>query len=57
MQEKLRTQEVIDMATELFEDFGYSRLQVRHLLCVLISNGLWEAPGDTLERVFDMVVG
>ena len=57
MQAKLRTQEVIDMAAELFDDFGYSRIQIRHLLCVLISNGLWDAPGDTLERVFDLIVG
>lgn len=57
MQEKLRTQTVIDVATELFEDFGYSRIQIRHLLCVLISKDLWDAPGDTLERVFDLIVG
>ena len=57
MQAKLRTQEVIDMAAELFDEFGYSRIQIRHLLCVLISNGLWDAPGDTLERVFDLIVG
>lgn len=57
MKEVFTTQDVIDMASELYDDKGFTRENIRIFLTVLRDNGKWDAPGDTLERVYDMIVG
>ena len=51
------TQDVIDMASELYDDKGFTRENIRTFLKVLMDNGKWDASGDTFERVYDMIVG
>ena len=57
MKEKFTTQDVIDMATKLYDDSGFTRENIRTFLKVLVDNNKWDAPGDTFERVYDMIVG
>ena len=57
MKEKFTTQDVIDMASKLYDDEGFTREKIRIFLKVLMDNGKWDAPGDTLERVYDLIVG
>ena len=57
MKEKFTTQDVIDMASKLYDDEGFTREKIRIFLKVLMDNGTWDAPGDTLERVYDLIVG
>lgn len=57
MKEIFTTQDVIDMASELYDDNGFTRENIRTFLKVLVDNGKWDAPGDTFERVYDMIVG
>ena len=57
MKEKFTTQDVIDMASELFDEKGFTRANIRIFLTVLRDNAKWEASPDTLERVFDLIVG
>ena len=57
MKEKFTTQDVIDMASKLYDDEGFTRENIRIFLKVLMDNGKWDAPGDTLERVYDLIVG
>lgn len=53
----LKTKDVIQLASELFDDCGYSRMQIIYLLRGLVGNGMWEATEDTISRVFDLIVG
>ena len=57
MQGTLRTQNVIDIAADLFDDCGYSRTQILWFLRCLVANGVWDATDDTITRVFDLIVG
>lgn len=57
MKEKFSTQDVIDMASKLYDNEGFTRANIRTFLKVLVDNGKWDAPGDTFERVYDMIVG
>ena len=57
MQGTLRTQNVIDIAADLFDDCGYSRMQILWFLRCLAENGVWDATDDTITRVFDLIVG
>ena len=57
MKEKLTTQDVINMASNLFDNKGYTRADVRIFMNALVSYGMWNVSQDTLERVFDLVVG
>ena len=45
------------MASKLYDDEGFTREKIRIFLKVLMDNGTWDAPGDTLERVYDLIVG
>lgn len=53
----LRTKDVVRLATDLFDDCGYSRIQILYLLRNLVANGMWDATEDTISRVFDLIVG
>lgn len=57
MKEKFTTQDVIDMASELFDKKGFTRSDIRIFLKVLKDNNKWDASQDTLERVYDLIVG
>ena len=51
------TQEVIDMASELRDVEGFSRMQIQAFLDTLRVMGYWQASLTDAERVFDLVVG
>lgn len=57
MKEKFSTQDVIDMASKLYDLHGFTRDNIRKCLKVLVDMGQWDAPGDTFERVYDLIVG
>lgn len=57
MQGTFKTQDIIQLASDLFDDYGYSRIQILYLLRGLVENGIWDATEDTIQRVFDLVVG
>ena len=57
MKQKFTTQDVIDMALKLYDEEGFTRANIRTFLKVLVDNNKWDAPGDTFERVYDMIVG
>ena len=57
MKEKFSTQDVIDMASKLYDVNGFARGDIRKFLQVLVDMGQWDAPGDTFERVYDLIVG
>lgn len=57
MKEKFTTQDVIDMASELYDDKGFTRSDIHIFLKVLKDNNKWDASQETLERVFDLIVG
>jgi hypothetical protein len=57
MKEKFTTQDVIDMASELYDNKGFTRAHIRQFLYALVDNGKWDASWDTVERVFDLIVG
>ena len=57
MKEKFSTQDVIDMASKLYDLHGFTRDNIRKFLKVLVDMGQWDAPGDTFERVYDLIVG
>lgn len=57
MKDKFSTQDVIDMASKLYDCNGFSRENIHKFLKALADYGQWDAPGDTLERVYDLVVG
>ena len=57
MKEKFTTQDIIDMASELYDDKGFTRENIHIFLTCLRDNGKWDASQDTLERVYDMIVG
>lgn len=54
MKKRFTTQDVIDMAAELYDSKGFSRGNIRIFLQTLLDNDM--ASFD-LERVFDLIVG
>lgn len=57
MTEQYTTQEVIDMASELYDEGSASREQIHTILETWREVGLWNVSKATLEKVFDMIVG
>lgn len=57
MKEKFTTQDVIDMASELYDNKGFSRADIRIFLKVLVDHGKWEATDSKFESVYDLIVG
>lgn len=54
---KFTTQDCIDMASKLYDEKDFTRKEIRIFLTCLRESGHWEATEETLERVYDMVVG
>lgn len=57
MKKKFTTQDMIDMASDLYDNNGLSRWEVHAFLTAERDCGLWDASDDTIERVFDLIVG
>lgn len=57
MKGTIKTQNVINLAKDLFDDCGYGRIQILYLLRGLVANGIWDATEDTILGVFDLIVG
>lgn len=57
MDNKFTTQEVIEMASFLFDEEGYDREHIHFFLEKLKEIDMWDATADKLERVFDLIVG
>ena len=51
------TQAVIDAASKLYDEQGYTRSDILAYLNGLRDSGIWMATDDTIRRVFDLVVG
>lgn len=54
MKETLTTQDVIDMASELYDKYFFTRREVKSFLRVLLDHG--KANFD-LDSVYDLIVG
>lgn len=52
---KLTTQNVIDAATDLYDNWGFGRARIRQFLQALLDGGKTEE--FDIEKVFDLVVG
>lgn len=57
MKAKFTTQDMIDMASDLYDNKGMSRLDIHIFLTAERDCGLWDASDETIERVFDLIVG
>lgn len=57
MAHKFSTQDVIDMASDLYDNKGFTRENIHIFLSVLRNHGQWDATHDDLERVYDLIVG
>lgn len=57
MKEKFTTQDMIDMASDLYDNKGFSRRDIHIFLTAERDCGKWDASDDTISRVFDLIVG
>ena len=57
MAHKFTTQDVIDMAADLYDNKGFTRGDIRIFLTVLQNHGQWDSTTADIDNVFDLVVG
>ena len=57
MDVKYTTQEVINIASTLYDNGHFDREGVYRFLLRLSGDGAWKACQATIDRVFDLVVG
>lgn len=57
MKVKYTTQEVINLASALYDDGFFDRADVQRFLYRLSGDGAWKASQATIDRVFDLIVG
>ena len=57
MKVKYTTQEVINIASALYDEGTFDREGVYRFLYRLNGDGAWKASQATIDRVFDLVVG
>lgn len=57
MKTKFTAQDIIDMGAELYDNKGFSRIQIKQWLTILIDNGYVDLTDADAERLFDLIVG
>ena len=57
MAEQFTTQDVIEMASLLYDSEGVTREEIHMILKTWQETGAWNASDAKLEKVFDMIVG
>lgn len=57
MKKMLTTQQVIDMAVMLYDVQLYTREEIRSFLNTIRKTSFWDASQETIEKVYDIVVG
>lgn len=57
MTEQFTTQEVIDMASQMYDEEGLPREEIHTVLKMWQELELWNVSNAKLEKVFDLIVG
>ena len=57
MTEQFTTQDVIDMASKMYDEEGVTREEIHTVLKMWQEVELWNVSDAKLEKVFDMIVG
>lgn len=52
---KFTTQDVVDMGTDLYDNYRFTREQIRMWLTILLNSGRTES--FEIEPIFDLIVG